>query len=469
MIYKINITSQILWFVSIIILHLLLLNNFKFTLWPEIVVYPYLLNNGFSLYKDIINPYPPIFPLSLAIFSNVFGYLPKPYEILTWIIIIITDFLIYKASYKLTKSIKLAGLSLIFFIFFSIPFGINGLWFDLVQMPLILGSFYFFYEYFELKKISGLTKSFILAISAFFIKQQVFLFIIWIIILLMLSKKISSSKVVKALIPVFAFAALLIILHVSIFYKLGNLNDFINWTVIFPFAKASQMPGYVSFPSLRQLAIIISLFVLFTPLVFSEAKNNLKIAVFTAIVITSFAYPRFDYFHLIPSLTLLSLVFGQNVYLLFKSSRLIKLVTIIMLVNLLIFSFRSYSREFKQETRFFESEILSAARTLSLYTSKQDLVYIQNGPDQLLPLAQRIPLKPWADEFPWYLEVANVQVKIIESLKTSKPNFIVYQAYSEGQKYDLGVYKPEDLANYLDKNYEDYSKISGNLTLKRKK
>src|SRR3990167_11018979 len=123
------------WSVLILLIHLLLLANTRFTLWPEIVVYPYLLNHGFLLYRDIINPYPPLLAYKLSIFANLFGYQPAPYQILTWLLILVTDSAIFLAASKITKSHKTALLATIFFASLSIPFDVNGLWYDLVQTP----------------------------------------------------------------------------------------------------------------------------------------------------------------------------------------------------------------------------------------------------------------------------------------------------------------------------------------------
>src|SRR4030042_6988804 len=83
-----------------LLVHLLLLINTRFTLWPEMVVYPYLVNNGFLLYRDIINPYPPFLTYFLTIFSKNVGYNPFSYQIFTWGIILLTDIVIYILSKK---------------------------------------------------------------------------------------------------------------------------------------------------------------------------------------------------------------------------------------------------------------------------------------------------------------------------------------------------------------------------------
>src|SRR3989344_6030545 len=148
MIFKINTNRHIFYsLILLLLVHAVLLVNTKFTLWPEMVVYPYLLNNGFQLYKDIINPYPPAFVFFLAQFSKIFGYIPQSFQILTWLTIIIVDLLIFAFAFKITEKLLYGLLSLAFFVFFSIPFGANGLWFDLIQTPIILMSCYFFWRF----------------------------------------------------------------------------------------------------------------------------------------------------------------------------------------------------------------------------------------------------------------------------------------------------------------------------------
>ena len=190
-------TNRYLLYVLIFFLlsHILLLMNTRFTLWPEMVVYPYLFNNGFLLYKDIINPYPPAFILFLSKFSTLFGYSPQPYQTLTWVTIIIIDVLIFIFATKLTKKILFGLLSSIFFILFSIPFGVNGLWFDLIQTPFILVSFFYFYKFMKNTRYFELFLSVLFVTFAFFIKQQAVWLAVWYLIVLIVSKKSIFKKI----------------------------------------------------------------------------------------------------------------------------------------------------------------------------------------------------------------------------------------------------------------------------------
>src|SRR3989304_302697 len=124
----------------LLLAHLLLLINTRFTLWPEMVIYPYLFNNHFSLYSDIITNYPPLFIYFLTFWTRVFGYQPINLQILTYLIITVFDLLIFVVANRLFGKVA-AYFSLSFFVILSLSFGINGLWFDLVVTPFILVRF----------------------------------------------------------------------------------------------------------------------------------------------------------------------------------------------------------------------------------------------------------------------------------------------------------------------------------------
>ena len=454
----------------ILLVHLILLINTRFTLWPEMVVYPYLLNNGFLLYRDIINPYSPLLSYALAIFARIFGYQPFPYQILTWGIILITDLVIFITGKKIFKKNSYAFISTLFFTILSIPFSINVLWFDLIQTPIIVIAFYYFYKFFLYKKPNKavLFFSIFFLTIAFFIKQQVLWLFLWffIVSVIKFGKKVKNIFIENAYV-LLPFAVLLI-LQVLFFWQKNLVEDFLFWVFYFPFFKASKMPGYILLPTIRQFAVLIGLFLLFTPIIVRR-KFEINLIVTYALTLILFAYPRFDYFHLIPSIALLSIAFGPAVESYFKRAFFFKPLILAALIYLSIFTVRYFINNWQAQVRFFEPEILTAANFLRQITNENEPVYIQNGPDQLLPLSGRIPVKPWADEFPWYLELQGKQEKIVESLKEQNPRFVVYKPYDIGGRYDLGSYRPEKIAYYLDQNYQKSIQISDSLWLKIRK
>ena len=451
----------------LLIVHSILLVNTLFTLWPEMTVYPYLLNNKYLLYKEIINPYPPALTILLAQIGKVFGYLPFPYEVLTWATILITDTLIFKIAKEITKKSLLAFLCTLFFVFLSVPFGVNGLWFDLIQTPLVLMSFYYFFDYLNTGGFKKLLLSFLYITVAFFIKQQAAWLAFWFLIYLFLTLKNKHDLNLKNIFLLATPFLILSTLHLIYFSITGLFDEFYFWVIDFPIFQSLNSAGYVQIPTLKQMAVVVSLFTLSFPVLKSK-DLRLRTIPITALFLLLFAYPRFDYFHLIPSIAVLSLSFSVSLRLFLKEQLLTKFFYLAAVVFLLTFSARVYQLNWGHNVRFFEPEIFTAAKYLSENIHADNLVYIQNGPDQLLPLAKRLPPKPWVDELPWYLEIGNVQQRVLNGIEKENPAFIVYKPYSRGERYALGVYRPQKIADYLDNNYYNSVQISQDLWLKTK-
>lgn len=456
---------------GLVAIHLVLLVNTQFTLWPEMVVYPYLINNGFLLYKDIINPYPPLFTSFLAIFAGFFGYNPLPYQILTWILILTVDVTIFFVAKKILKNNLMPKVSTAFFALFSIPFGINGLWFDLVQTPLILLSFLYLYRFLNKPYLRFAFYSFFFLTIAFFIKQQVLWIIVWFLAIVLFKFGKEIKKLLKEIPYFIAPFLFLLIFLLFVFWQKQTAVDFIFWTLYFPFFEASKMPGYILWPTLRQLAVVLSLILFFLPIL-AKRKQATNLIILTGVVLLLFAYPRFDYFHLIPALSVLSLAAMDNARELTKIKNKLRpqyLISLFALIFLTIFTIRFFINNWTNQVRFFEEDIYQTAAILRNIAQENEIIYIQNGPDQLLPLAQVLPIKPWSDEFPWYLEKSTIQDKVIDGLKTQSPKFIIFKPYEPGEQYEIGAYRPAKIADYIDQNYQDFIQISDTLWLKIKK
>lgn len=463
---SINKFKEILW-LPLVLVHLFFLVNTKFTLWPEMVVYPYLINRSFLLYRDIINPYPPIFIAFLSIFAKAFGYLPSPYQILTWTVIIIIDLSIFAVVSKISKNYYHAFFALLFFVILSIPFGINGLWFDLIQTPFVIFSIYYFYNYSKSQKASELRKSFYLVILALFIKQQVLWLVIFYLAVLLFKNRNNLQRPISNLLLPFAFFCFLFFIHLVLFYKLGTLSDFLFWAVYQPLIRGSSLSGYISFPTLKQLLILALPFLLIANItVFAKKKFPISLL---ALPLIMFAYPRFDYFHLITYLAIVAVSLGIHLGDLQSPNTKKLLLTLGLIILLSIFTIHYFKSNWHQPVRFFEQDTLSAASFMNQVIPENSVIYIQNGPDQLLPLSNRLPVKPWADEFSWYLERSGIQERIISDIKKQKVQLVIYKPYENKGKYDLGTYRPGEIADYLDASYVNLIQINSTLWLKAKK
>lgn len=449
----------------LLLLHLLLLFFTRFTLWPEMVVYPYLLNSGFLLYRDIINPYPPLFPYLLALFSSLFGYQPLPYQILTWFLILITDIAIFLGAAKITKSLKAALFSTLFFVVLSMPFGVNGLWFDLIQTLPVVVAVYFFARHLE-KKIDNidLLLSSVFLATAFFIKQQALWLILWFLAVLLYRERSNIKRLARSAFVL--IAPLIIGLGIEVFFisRQNLLGDFLTWTVYLPFFKASQIPGYIFLPTLRQAATSILLFSIFLPLIL-ERNSKQVFYLLTAMVLLLFAYPRFDYFHLIPSLAVLSLVFGLSIGSVKKPKALL-IVPAMVLVFFFALTIRYLERNWTRQVRFFEKDVLKAANTLQKVNPKGKPIFLQNVSGQILVISQTLPTKPWADSFPWYLEIPGTQEKVLAGILNEKPDLVIYKPYGQGGKYQIASYRPQKIADFLDQNYQNVFFVDSGLWIR---
>lgn len=450
-------TGTFFFLALLLALHLILLTNTRFTLWPEMVVYPYLANNSFKLYTDIINPYPPLLTWFLMIFAKIFSYEPQPYLIFTWIIIIFIDLLIY----KITKSF----LATIFFVFLSIPFGINGLWFDLIQTPFILLSASFLVAFLEKPKNTGsLYKLSVTLALVFFIKQLA----VWLTVATLAILLIKFGQKTKDILfknpAILAPFIILLFLQILIFARLGSLADYFFWVFTFPFF-ASSMPGYFDLPTVSQSIVILTLL---TPFFLLTFKKNHKVQIPTSYAALSvlFIFPRFDFFHLIPSLALFSLTVPRLTDQL--RSKFFRVISVASFTVVLIFAIRVYIQNWGPEVRFFEKGIYQTALLLQEINPSNKPIYIQNGPDQILPLANLLPSKPWADEFPWYLELPAVQDRIVRNLRENPPRFIVFKPYETGEPYEIGAYRPLEINQFITTNYQNLFQISDTLWLKIK-
>ena len=430
------------------------------------VVYSYLLNNNFLLYRDIINPYPPLLTYLLSIPTRLFGYHPLSLQILTWIIIMTCDLLIYVFVKKSTQNRFYAFACLAFFLIISIPLGINGLWFDLVQTPFILASFYFFYKFSKNNQnIKFLSLSLIFLIAASLIKQQALWLFFAYFAILMSESKFRKVAILKEFGIFLLILALINFAQFLFFWTKGLQKDFVFWTIYFPLIKASSMPGYILLPSVRQLTVVLSLYLIFLPIIMKKKS----LATLVSLPMLAFAYPRFDYFHLIPALSILSFNVGENLKFFKLSKFSTKIVVLFALVFLFVFTTKYIRSNRTWQVRFFEQDIHSAAIFMSKVTQPDEPIYIQNGPDQILPIAGRLPTKPWADEFPWYLEIEGLQEKVIQGVENQNPKYVIFKPYEQKDNYEIGSYRPQILANYLDENYRNHFQINESLWLKIKK
>src|SRR3989344_5738130 len=127
----------------LILLHLFLLSHLRFTLWPEILSYPYFSNHGFFLYRDFIYPYPPLLTLILSQIYATFGYSLEVVKIFTWSLLVINDILIFLITKKITQKVFLSLSAVGLYVFLQPFLEGNMLWFDGAMVTPLLAAFLF--------------------------------------------------------------------------------------------------------------------------------------------------------------------------------------------------------------------------------------------------------------------------------------------------------------------------------------
>lgn len=439
-------------FVIIILVQLYILNNITFTAWPEMFSYPYLVNNGFNLYQDIALPYEPVLSESLAVLYKLFGYNLIVLKLFTWGIIILADVLILLISRKIIGEGYKSLIPVVFFAMMQPFFEGNMLWFDLSVTPfLLLAVFSIYYlENFRKYLLFGLFLG-----IAFFIKQQVGLSIGLVFAYFLITRqwKELSQTILGLLIP-----TILIIGYVLL---KGIVNDYFFWTVIVPLYWYPKFPGYVNLPSTKEfLGLVLLALPLLSVLAVKKTytKNFLIIlCLFLGSFIT--AFPRFELFRLQPALAMYILLLAFVVlqtkkYLIFWLIPVI-LVTVVLGKNIL----------FKDvQNRFYSEVDIKTASQIKMLQQDNQLFLI--GLSSLnYVLTNSIPPKPWIDNYVWYLEIPGMQQKVIDGLEKSKTNLILRKSPELGNWYDLGVYQPQQIVEYMQMNYDKQGMLNGDIEI----
>ena len=413
-------------------IHLFLLINLKFTAWPEMLSYPYLRNNGYLLYKDMIHPYPPVLAMALSIVYKLFGYKLIALKVFTWLIILANDILIFLISKKLTKSFKFSVLSLAFYVTIQPFLEGNQLWFDLAIVPTVLFSTYYLLQ----KKYfwSGLFLG-----AAILTKQTAGLYLIFGMAYIACKEK-NFKKVLEFVIgPIILFAILIVRLITE-----GAILGFFNWTLIYPLTLFSKFQGYVQMAlSGHQWLILVLLVIPVIPVLFIR-----KFSLITFYLLLSFImiYPRFSFFHFQPGLAFIAIFYGvffsrvRFFYMLHATYYILLFVLICLPV---------LKTDWQKEARFWGNEEIKTAGIISQKTNPKDLIYLLGPQSGLYVFSGRLPPKPWTDNYVWYLEIPGIQEGIIKMWKENKPEIVFTNNIQAGNWYDLGTYRPQKIVDWI--------------------
>ncbi|CAN5302057.1 hypothetical protein BH10PAT1_BH10PAT1_3050 [soil metagenome] len=419
------------------LIHIFILSRLQFTAWPEMTSFPYLINHGFITYKDMVHAYPPLLINILAVLYKIFGYNVWILKIFGWISFLINDVLVFAILTKLIKKNNLAIVGVFVYIILQTLLDGNMIWPDLIIIPSLLSGFLFILnkKYF----IAG-----ILFALGFLTKQTVVFYIVISFIYIFIEEK---RKIVN-----FICGGLLIGLPFLIsLIQQKSLIDFLNWTIIYPSRYWTKFPGYVQLtPTLRENIILLILVLPLAILVFKSSLKIFKDKYF--LILFSFLiagilgiYPRFSFFHLQAGIAFFVILIC---YLISKTKFNYYYLLLIPFL-ILIINFRSLQFG---GNRFWDNDLV-LGKIIQNETPDGKPIYLIGLNSDLYAFSNRLPNKPWLDNFGWYLEIEGVQESVIKSFEENPPSIVFWTTPETGNWYDIGVYQPKLITNYILNNY----------------
>lgn len=447
-------------------LHLLLLNKLTFTAWPEMLSYPYLFANGFVLYRDFIMPYPPGLVLLLSGVFQMFGFSVDVLRVFTWVLILITDLLVFLILKKVTNQNNLR--SLIFlgpFILLQSFLDGNMLWFDFVTVLPLLLAFWLGLKWLDSFQLRYLfLVSFFLSL-AILIKQTAGLYLIGFGIFYVLIRGLNKIKEIGI---VLGGVSILVLILGTYLVSTDSFTSFLNWTLIYPLTEWSKFPGYVDFTVSKKQLLIIAM--LLAPLIVSllKIKSFLRDKTFLwgLLFLTSALlaiYPRFSFFHFQPVIPFLVILivkitdhFGRQGR---PSFILGGGLSIVLITSLLL------GGNLGGQIRFYDETEKKLAQTITQKTNQKERVFLFGLNSSQYIFANRLPPINWSDNFGWYLEIPGVQEWVIEGFQKSPPEKVFWRIPNRGNWYELGTYQPREIISYIARNYHLTDNIEGGIEI----
>lgn len=387
------------------LLFLVLSLNLQFTPWPEMLLWPYLINHGWLPYRDIAIAHSPFLVLALSQFFHLFSVSVASLKIFSWALILGNSLVLYFVSRKLFPQVN-SGLVFLAYLFLAFRYEGNGVWFDqALVVPIVL--VYFFLrqkKYF----LSGLMFGIALGV-----KQTAGWFGFPILMLLFGPAFLHNAiQFIKGFLCV-------LILWWGTMILMGIFPDYWRWSIQFGLGVLPGMPGS---PSLLQLfsALLPFLVFLLLPLATpAYRKPFLVLFVWSAFGALGI-FPRFGLFHLQPALPFLSLSLVSISNHISKKYHIFYWLVILVLVSS---SFRYFFRAWHAPDRFMEPEFLAAVEQAK---NSSGTMFNFNWWDSAYVLANKFPPRPWVPQLPWYLSQPQIKEQLLESLSLTPPETVIY-------------------------------------------
>jgi len=411
--------------------------NLKYTAWPEMLLWPYMMIQGLLPYKDIAIAHTPHLVIDLAIFFKIFGVGVLQLKIYTWLLIIFTDLVVYWVSNKLWNR-KVAIVSTFSFVILQIFFDGNGLWFDSLLAPFSVLLFYL------VSKKNYLWTGIVWAVM-FLTKQTA----VWFLLPIAWQVAKNEERKMKNLIKYVYGVSIVLGSFLLLLFTFNLLPSFYTWAVNFGIFILPGAQGQIQLPDLKNLIVAGFPFVVFVPFLLNKKNRNLNLLAWVIAGVMG-TYPRFEYFHFQPAIPFLAIIIAIVVTGV-KQNKLIKAFLIFYTLGSVYLFANYFMRNWREGTRFLEADVVDVVSYVRNNTHENEKIFVLNWWDNIYPLTGTLPATdPWVPQLPWYQDLPGVQEKEVENLRATKPKLILFKEY---EQVGLAAYKPQKVLDFINSNY----------------
>ena len=421
-------------FPGLLFIHLLLLVVTRFTAWPEMLFWPYLILKGWLPYRDIGIAHSPLLVLALTGFYKISGVGILQQQVFSRGLALLTDVVIFFVLKRLFNP-KTALLALFFYIFFQVYYDGNGIWFDHALTIFPIAIFYFLTSknYFLVGIFWAL---------AFFTKQTAF----WFLLPILLARP--GRAFIKGVL--FVTGLFFLVLLVG-----GFQNDYLDWTIGFGVGTLPGLAGKLS--SLSLLFASLFPYIIFLPLFLKKEKQAFSLLIWS-IVAAMGTLPRFELFHFQPALPFLSLAFALSLK---KPTWL----TFLIILTTSVLVGRGLAKNLFKQVRFQEDRDKEVVKVVGDLTESGEFIFVTNYWDNLYPLTGTLPAThPFIPQLTQYLSQPGFEDENVTDLTTNPPKVVVRGQFTGASD----PFRFEKINAFLDNHYQVITTVDGIDILEQK-
>ena len=119
--------------------------------------------------------------------------------------------------------------------------------------------------------------------------------------------------------------------------------------------------------------------------------------------------------------------------------------------------------EFGQTVRFYGQEEIKLAEFIQKNSNSSDKIYLLGPHSLIYVLSDRIPPKPWIENYVWHFEIPGMEEKLLQGFSLSPPKIIIWSEPRPGPWYDLVTYQPEKVTDWIRTNYKKGEEVESGV------